>query len=223
MNKADKFASKSKSSRVNSRESSDLSVRAGTVFGGIAGLVAGIAFTGLILSLPTFFNFPTGVFIQALGLPIMDQISSGLALSTSDPIALGFAGFLIIIAQCVVVGIILGVVSVRAKLLYIVSKKKGIAIGIGAGIIAFLVLYLPIVLTVYETLLSAALSNFSPTEFSLKGHSDYNLDLPSDNEYLTIMLAWGFLSYVIFGFFLGGMLRWAYAVRNFDTQQSKII
>ena len=189
MNKVDKFSSKSKSNRGNDRESPDLSVRAGTVFGGIAGLVAGIAFTGLILSLPTFFNFPTGVFIQALGLPLMDQISSTPGSSSFDPIALGFAGFLIIISQCVIVGIILGIVSVRAKPLYISSKKKGIAIGIGTGIITFLVLYVPITLIVYESLLSAALSNFSPTEFSLKGHSDYNLEPPSGNEYLTTMIA----------------------------------
>jgi hypothetical protein len=223
MHKVDKFSSRSKSSRGNDRENPDLSARAGTAFGGIAGLVAGIAFTGLILSLPTFFNFPTGVFIQALGLSIMGQTSSSpSALSSFDPVALGFAGFLIIIAQCVVIGIILGIVSVRAKLLYISSKKKGVTIGIWTGIIAFLVLYVPIVLTVYESLLSAALSDFSPTELSLNGHSDYDVELPSDNEYLIIMMAWGFFSYIIFGFILGSILRWAYAVRRFDTQQAKI-
>ncbi len=94
--------------------------------------------------------------------------------------------------------------------------------GIGTGVIALLVLYVPFTLTVYKPLLSATLSNFSPTELSLKGHSDYNLEPPSDNEYLTIIMAWGFFSYVIFGFFLGSILRWAYAVRKFDTQQSKI-
>ena len=226
MNKPNKFSSKFKLKKENDRKrsyESDLSIRAGTAYGGIAGLIAGIAFTGLILSFPTFFNFPTGVFIQALGWPILAQISSSAFASASfDPVALGFAGFLIIIIQCVFTGIILGVVSVRVRSLYISSKKKGVAMGIGTGIIAFLVLYLPITLTAYESLLSAALTNFSPTEFSLKGHSDYSLDPPSDYEYLTIMMTWGFFSYVIFGFILGSILRWAYAVRRFDTQQSKV-
>jgi len=206
----------------NDRDSSyglDLSIKVGTVYGGFAGLIAGIAFTGLILSLPTFFNFPTGVFIQALGQPIMDQISSALTLSGSDPVALGFAGFLTIIVQSVVIGITLGIISVKAKPLYISSKKRGIAIGIGTGVTAFLVLYIPVILTTYISLLSAALSNFSPTEFSFEGHSNHNLEPPSEGEYLAVMLTWGFLSYIIFGFFLGGILRWAYSVRKFDIQQ----
>jgi len=221
-NPANKANLSNDSSGGNNSDRSGLSVKAGIAFGAVAGLIAGIVLTGLILSLPSFFNFPTGVFIQALGLLIKGNISSSSSgLSNSDPISLGFAGFLVIIVQSMVIGIILGIVSARVKRLYLSSKKKGVAIGIGTGIIVFLVLYVPITLTTYESLLSAALSKFSPTEFSLKGHSNYNLEPPPRNEYLMIMMGWGFFSYVIFGFLLGSILRWAYSVRRFDIQQQR--
>lgn len=188
----------------------EYNIKKGIVYGAIAGLISAIGFTGFILWMPSFYGFPTGTFLHALGLSLKSPLS--------DPISIGFAAFLIIIIQGIAVGIVFGIVTSKVKKLHISNKKNGVAIGIATGIIAFLVLYVPMIFTIYQNLLSEALASFSSTELSLKGHSGYALSMPSQYDYLIGTLLWGFVSYVAYGFFLGGIMTWAYSVWRFDMK-----
>ncbi|MDQ6668022.1 MAG: hypothetical protein M3Y53_07330 [Thermoproteota archaeon] len=187
------------------------SIKKGVVYGGVGGLIASIGFTGIMLWMPIIYGFPPGIFMHALGIFIVSPLN--------DPISIGFAAFLIIVIQGIIVGITFGIVTSKIKRLNTNNKKKGIVLGLCAGIIAYLVLYLPVTLTLFPNLLSRALSTYSQVELSMIGLSstDYSMAFPSQPAYTYGVIGWGFIAYLSYGFFMGGIVTLAYSIHRFDA------
>ncbi|HZA06138.1 MAG TPA: hypothetical protein VE619_00415 [Nitrososphaeraceae archaeon] len=192
------------------------SVKKGAGYGAFGGFIAAISFTGIMLSMPFIFHFPEGTFIYTLGTTV-----TGIK---SDPVISGLAAFSIILIQGIVVGIIFGVVTSKVKALHPSHKKKGVGLGLATGIIAFLVLYLPVVMSVYPQLLSRAFTSYPTAELTTRGIQSYNnMILSSYPKYLPGILGLGALAYLVYGFFMGGIITLAYSVYNFDLMKMKEI
>ena len=190
------------------------SVKKGAGYGAFGGFIAAISFTGIMLYMPFIFHFPEGTFIYTLG-----TIVTGIK---SDPVISGLAGFAILLIQGIVVGIIFGVVTSKVKALHPSHKKKGVGLGLATGIIAFLVLYLPVMLSVYPQLLSRAFTSYPTAELTTRGIQSYNnMILSSYPKYLPGIIGLGALAYLVYGFFMGGIITLAYSVYNFDLMKMK--
>jgi hypothetical protein len=190
------------------------SVKKGAGYGAFGGFIAAISFTGIMLYMPFIFHFPEGTFIYTLG-----TIVTGIK---SDPVISGLAGFAILLIQGIVVGVIFGVVTSKVKALHPSHKKKGIGLGLATGIIAFLVLYLPVMLSVYPQLLSRAFTSYPTAELTTRGIQSYNnMILSSYPKYLPGIIGLGALAYLVYGFFMGGIITLAYSVYNFDLMKMK--
>jgi hypothetical protein len=181
----------------------------GAGYGAFGGFIAAVSFTGIMLFMPVIFDFPVGTFLHSLGTSIVGV--------TSDPINSGLAAFSIILIQGIVVGVIFGVVTSKVKALHPSNKRKGIVFGLVTGIIAFLVLYLPVMLTVYPHLLVRTFATYPVSELSTMGLQDHNsVIISSYPMYLPSILSLGFFAYLVYGFFMGGIVTFAYSVYNFD-------
>lgn len=190
------------------------STKKGAGYGGFGGFIAAISFTGIMLYMPFIFHFPEGTFIYTLG-----TTATGIK---SDPVISGLAGFAIILIQGIVVGIIFGIVTSKVKALHPSHKKKGVGLGLATGIIAFLVLYLPVMLSVYPQLLSRAFTSYPTAELTTRGIQSYNnMIVSSYPKYLPGILGLGALAYLVYGFFMGGIITLAYSVYNFDLMKMK--
>jgi hypothetical protein len=190
------------------------SVKKGAGYGAFGGFIAAISFTGIMLYMPFIFHFPEGTFIYTLGTTV-----TGIK---SDPVISGLAAFSIILIQGIVVGIIFGVVTSKVKALHPSHKKKGVGLGLATGIIAFLVLYLPVMLSVYPQLLSRAFTSYPTAELTTRGIQSYNnMILSSYPKYLPGIIGLGALAYLVYGFFMGGIITLAYSVYNFDLMKMK--
>jgi hypothetical protein len=190
------------------------SVKKGAGYGAFGGFIAAISFTGIMLYMPFIFHFPEGTFIYTLG-----TIVTGIK---SDPVISGLAGFAILLIQGIVVGVIFGVVTSKVKALHPSHKKKGVGLGLATGIIAFLVLYLPVMLSVYPQLLSRAFTSYPTAELTTRGIQSYNnMILSSYPKYLPGIIGLGALAYLVYGFFMGGIITLAYSVYNFDLMKMK--
>ena len=171
-----------------------------------------VSFTGIMLFMPVIFDFPVGTFLHSLGTSIVGV--------TSDPVNSGLAAFSIILIQGIVVGVIFGVITSKVKALHPSNKRKGIVFGLVTGIIAFLVLYLPVMLTVYPHLLVRTFATYPISELSTMGLQDHNsVIISSYPMYLPGILSLGFFAYLVYGFFMGGIVTLAYSVYNFDLMK----
>jgi len=188
------------------------SVKKGAGYGAFAGFIAAVSFTGIMLWMPTIFGFPVGTFLHTLGASTVGV--------KSDPVISGLAAFSIILIQGIVVGVIFGVVTSKVKALHPSSKYRGIGFGLATGIIAFLVLYLPVILTVYPQLLSRTFATYPTAELSTRGVQDHNIMIFSSYpRYLPGILGLGVLAYLVYGFFMGGIITLAYSVYNYDLRK----
>lgn len=181
----------------------------GSGYGAFGGFIAAVSFTGIMLFMPVIFDFPVGTFLHSLGTSIVGV--------TSDPVNSGLGAFSIILIQGIVVGVIFGVVTSKVKALHPSNKRKGIVFGLVTGIIAFLVLYLPVMLMVYPHLLVRTFATYPISELSTMGLQDHNsVIISSYPMYLPSILSLGFFAYLVYGFFMGGIVTFSYAVYNFD-------
>ena len=186
-------------------------LRKGTAYGAFAGLIASIAFIGVMLWLPLVLSLPVGVFLDALGLSVIASIVNG------DTVHVGLVAFGLVLAQGVLVGIIFGMVTSKIKKMHIYNKRKGVAMGLATGIIAYLVLFVAVALTIYQALLTNVLTNYPQTiPFSLQGT---HAQIPTTSgSYLSTILGYGLFAYLIYGFILGGILVWTYSVYDYIFQ-----
>jgi len=185
------------------------SAKKGAGYGAFGGFIAAVSFTGIMLFMPVIFDFPVGTFLHSLGTSILGV--------TSDPVNSGLAAFSIILIQGIVVGVIFGVVTSKVKALHPSNKRKGIVFGLVTGIIAFLVLYLPVMLTVYPHLLVRTFATYPISELSTRGLQDHHSIISSSYPlYLPGILGLGFFAYLVYGFFMGGIVTLAYSVYSFD-------
>ena len=200
---------------INSSSSSSLKhkpydKRKGIVFGAIAGFVAAIAFTGMILFMSALFRYPEGAFFDSIGILFLGN--------TSSIDSIGLSSFTIVLIQGIVIGLIFGLTTSKIKSLNPSSKKKGVGLGLLTGIISFIVLYLPMIYwsSIYQNLFSKTMSIFSSSSFlSTRGtEAIVSTHIPMDG-----MLIWGLVSYLVYGFIMGGIVTLAYSVYNFDRKE----
>ena len=188
--------------------------------GAFAGFIAGTAFTGVMLWLPVISHLPAGIFLNALGLSIT---SIGNGSNAVGVVSTGLAAFGIILSQCIFVGVIFGIVTSKSKRFQISNKKRSVAFGIATCIISYLVLFVPFTYTIYPRLLFETINIFSRTAlFSIQG-SQGNL-IPNSipvGEYIPSILGYSIFAYLVFGFILGGILKWMYSIYNFDLTRAK--
>ena len=181
----------------------------GAGYGAFGGFIAAVSFTGIMLWMPLIFDFPVGTFLHTLGASI-----TGVQ---NDPVISGLAAFSIILIQGIFVGVIFGVVTSKVKALHPSNKRKGAIFGLITGIIAFLVLYLPLILTVYPHLLVTTFATYPTSELSTRGLEDHHsVNTSSYPMYLPGILGLGFFAYLVYGFFMGGIVTLAYSVYSFD-------
>ena len=105
-------------------------------------------------------------------------------------------------------------VTSEIKKLHIYNKRKGVTMGLATGIIAYLVLFVTVALTIFQALLTSALTKYPQTiPFSLQGTHAH---IPTTSgSYLSTILVYGLFAYLIYGFILGGILVWTYSVYNY--------
>jgi len=186
--------------------------------GAFGGFIAGVAFTGVMLWLPSISHLPVGMFLNALGLSVTSI--------EHNNVDTGLAAFGIILVQCILVGIIFAIVTSKVKRLHTSTRKGGTAFGLAAGVIAYLVLFVPIIFTIYPNLFSRSIATFPQTTlFSIQG-SDVNItannNIPISSgfyTYISTMLGYGLFAYLVFGFILGGILTWMHSVYAFDLSK----
>lgn len=207
------------------------SAKRGITVGAFGGFIASIAFIGIMLWLPMFFDLPVGIFLHALGLSIIkpvlittDNGSSGTAIvALGDIVHVGLAAFGLILAQGIIVGIILGIVTNKIKRLSITSKKKGIGFGLATGVIAYIVLFVSVIFSAYPSLLANSLTTYPHTiPASLEGlHNTHNsATVTVQSAFISMILGYGFFAYLVYGFIVGGILTWATSVYKFDLSKS---
>jgi len=184
--------------------------RKGIVFGAIAGFIAAIAFMGMILSMSALFKYPEGVFFDSIGILILGN--------TSSIESIGLSSFTIILVQGIIIGIIFGLITSKIKVFNPSNKRKGIGLGLLTGVISLIVLYIPMIYwsSTYQNLFSKTISIFySSTFLSTRGtEAIVPTHIPMDG-----MMVWGLLSYLVYGFILGGIVTLAYSVYNFDEKE----
>lgn len=192
--------------------SKQFSAKKGAGYGAFGGFIAAVSFTGIMLWMPLIFDFPVGTFLHALGASI-----TGVQ---NDPVISGLTAFSIILIQGIFVGVIFGVVTSKVKALHPSNKRKGAIFGLVTGIIAFLVLYLPVILTVYPHLLITTFATYPTSELSTRGLEDHHSIITSSYPmYLPGILGLGFFAYLVYGFFMGGIVTLAYSVYSFDLMK----
>ena len=185
------------------------SAKKGAGYGAFGGFIAAVGFTGIMLWMPLIFDFPVGTFLHTLGASI-----TGVQ---NDPVVSGLAAFSIILIQGIFVGVIFGVVTSKVKALHPSNKRKGAIFGLVTGIIAFLVLYVPVILTTYPHLLITTFATYPTSELSTRGLEDHlSVNISSYPMYLPGILGLGFFAYLVYGFFMGGIVTLAYSVYSFD-------
>ncbi len=203
------------------------STKAGITVGAFGGFIASIAFIGIMLCLPVIFNVPAGIFLHALGLSIIKPVlinsgsgSGNVIVALGDIVNIGLAAFGLILAQGVIVGIILGIITNKIKRLSITSKKKGIGFGLATGVIAYLVLFVSVILSAYPSLLSNSLTTYPHTiPASLQGlHNTHTAIVQS--AFISMIIGYGLFAYLVYGFILGGILTWANSVYRFNLSKS---
>jgi hypothetical protein len=185
----------------------------GIAFGAFAGFIGGIAFAGVIMGLSPLLHLPTGVFLDALGLLVIPN-------AVQDAVLIGTTAFAIILIQGIVVGIIFGIVTSKSSRLHLSSKRKGVALGLATGIIAFIVIYIPMIYSVFPTLLSQAVASYPESQLSMFGLSNYTLTV-NRNAYQEATLGLGIISYLVYGFIMGGIATLEYSVYHFVINQRK--
>jgi hypothetical protein len=183
-------------------------MRKGMAYGAFAGFIASIAFIGVMLWLPLVLSLPVGVFLDALGLSVIAPIVNG------DTVHVGLVAFGLVLAQGILVGIIFGLITSKIKKLHIYNKRKGVAMGLATGIIAYLVLFVTVASTIFQALLTSALTKFHQAiPFSLQG-THTHIPIIS-GSYLSTILGYGLFAYLVYGFILGGILVWTYSVYDY--------
>jgi hypothetical protein len=184
----------------------------GIVFGALAGFVAAIAFSGVILFMSVFLRYPEGAFLNSLGLSIINSNNN------NSVVSIGLSSFAIVLVQGILIGTIFGLIVSIIKPFNPSSQKKGVGLGLLAGIISFIVLYLPMVYwsSIYQNLLSKTLSVFSSSTFlSTRGTEA----IISNQVPIESIIFWGLISYLIFGFIMGGIVTLAYSIYNYDRKE----
>jgi hypothetical protein len=183
-------------------------LRKGMGYGAFAGFIASMAFIGVMLWLPLVLSLPVGAFLDALGLSVIAPIVNG------DTVHVGLVTFGLVLAQGVLVGIIFGMVTSKIKKLHIYNKRKGVAMGLVTGIVAYSVLFVTVASTIFQALLTSALTKYPQTiSFSLQGTHAH---IPTTSgSYLSTILGYGLFAYLIYGFILGGILVWTYSVYDY--------
>jgi hypothetical protein len=202
---------------INSSSSSSSSLkhkaydkRKGIVFGAIAGFVAAIAFTGMILCMSALFRYPEGAFFDSIGILILGN--------TSSIESIGLSSLTIVLIQGILIGIIFGLITSKIKAFNPSRKWKGVGLGLLTGIISFIVLYLPMIYwsSIYQNLFSKTISIFSSSIFlSTRGTEA----IVSTHIPMNSMIIWGLVSYLVYGFIMGGIVTLAYSVYNFDRKE----
>ena len=187
--------------------------------GAFGGFIAGVAFTGVMLWLPSISHLPVGIFLNALGLSVTSI--------EHNNVDTGLSAFGIILVQCILVGIIFAIVTSKVKTLHTSPKKREVQRLVWlAGVIAYLVLFVPVIFTIYPNLLSRSIATFPQTTlFSIQGlhvNITANNNVPiSSGFYIFTMLEYGLFAYLVFGFILGGIMAWIYSVYAFDLTKLK--
>jgi hypothetical protein len=208
------------------------SAKRGITVGAFGGFIASIAFIGIMLWLPIIFDLPVGIFLHALGLSIIkpvlistsDNVSSGnVIVAIGDIVHVGLAAFGLVLAQGILVGIILGIVTNKIRKLSITSKKKGIGFGLATGVIAYVVLFVSIIFSAYPSLLAKSLTTYPHTiPASLEGlhntHTSATVTILS--AFISMILGYGLFAYLVYGFIVGGILTWATSVYKFNLSKS---
>lgn len=185
----------------------------GIVFGALAGFVAAIAFSGVILFMSVFLRYPEGAFLDSLGISIIDSNNNN-----NSVVSIGLGSFAIVLVQGILIGIIFGLIVSIIKPFNPSSQKKGVGLGLLAGAISFIVFYLPMVYwsSIYQNLLSKTLSVFSSSIFlSTRGTEA----IISNQIPIESIIFWGLISYLIFGFIMGGIVTLAYSIYNYDRKE----
>ena len=208
------------------------SAKRGITVGAFGGFIASIAFIGIMLWLPIIFDLPVGIFLHALGLSIIKPVlittnngsSGGNAIvAIGDIVHVGLAAFGLILAQGIIVGIILGIVTNKIKRLSITSKKKGMGFGLATGVIAYIVLFVSVIFSAYPSLLDNSLTTYPHTiPASLEGlHNTRNsATVTVQSAFISMILGYGLFAYLVYGFILGGILTWATSVYKFNVSKS---
>jgi hypothetical protein len=191
------------------------SMKKGIGFGAFGGFIAAIAFTGIILFLSVFFNFPAGSFLVALG----EIVSAGYN-NIDVSVITGMTGFSLILFQGIVLGIIFGALISSIKKFYPINKKKGIIEGLVMGFISFLIIGLPLVYSLSSNM-DEVLANYPDSLLSTKGSNNYNMALSSVSAFFPITINMFIIGYLFYGFLLGGIITLAYSIYHFDIVKIK--
>jgi hypothetical protein len=205
----------------------------GITVGAFGGFMASIAFIGIMLCLPMIFNMQVGILLHALGLSIIKPVlittssagSSGssnvIIVAVGDIVHIGLAAFGLVLAQGIIVGIILGIITNKIKRLSITSKKKGIGFGLATGVIAYIVLFVSVISSAYPSLLANSLTTYPHTiPASLQGLHNTHTSVKEQSAFMSMMLGYGLFAYLVYGFILGGILTWAISVYKFNLSKS---
>lgn len=190
------------------------SMKKGIGFGAFGGFIAAIAFTGIILFLSVFFNFPTGSFLVALG-----EIVSGYN-NIDVSIITGMTGFSLILFQGIALGIIFGALISTIKKFNPINKKKGVIEGLVMGFISFIIIGLPSVYSLSSNM-DKVLVSYPDSLLSTKGLNNYNMTLSSVSAFFPITISIFIIGYLFYGFLLGGIITLAYSIYHFDIVKIK--
>jgi len=195
----------------------------GITVGAFGGFIASITFIGIMLWLPLIFSVPVGIFLHALGLSVIKPVQTNSIVVSGDIIHIGLAAFGLVLAQGVIVGIILGIITNKIKRLFITSKKRGIGFGLATGLIAYVVLFVSVILSTYPSLLDNSLNTYPHTiPASLEGsHNTHtSATVTVQSAFISMILGYGLFAYLVYGFILGGILTWATSVYKFNLSKS---
>ena len=189
-------------------------LKKGIGFGAWGGFIGAVAFTGIMLVIPIILGLPTGTFLYAFGSAILPG-------SNHDQVTIGLMAFSLVLLQGIIVGIIFGAVTSRAKKLNLSKKGKGVGLGLIAGLITFIVVYVPIMLTVFPTWLSNTIATYPEMKLSLFGVPNYNnlSTTTLNNSYFPVTFGIGVIAYLVYGAIMGGIVTMSYSVFHFATNR----
>lgn len=176
----------------------------------MGGFIGAVALSGILMSIPLVLHLPTGLFLYGYGMMITGPNQDGVLVSLS--------AFSLILINGIVVGIIFGIITSKAKILNTPSKGKGVGLGLIAGFVTFIIVYLPITLFVFPNWLPRAAANYPPTNISLFGLQNYMITTTPET-YLIDTLAFGLIGYLVYGVVMGGTVTLGYAVYHFAEKR----
>src|SRR5690349_13591075 len=86
------------------------SIKKGIGFGAWGGFIGAVALSGILMSIPVALHLPTGLFLYGYGMMITGP--------NQDAVLVSLAAFSLILINGIVIGIIFGIITSKAKILH---------------------------------------------------------------------------------------------------------